>query len=130
MEYDARIQPLFQRQRLDLLPHRPPVQQYGSRNAAYDLRPFAKDMRYHGEPFKWDEVRHAQVRAKLDACYARLYGLTRDELRYILDLKEVYGEDFPGETFRVLKEKEIRLYGEYRTRRLVLEAWERLGLGA
>lgn len=30
--------------------------------------------------------------------------------------------DFPGETFRVLKEKEIRAYGEYRTRRLVLEA--------
>jgi len=25
--------------------------------------------------------------------YARLYGLTRDELRYILDLKEVHGED-------------------------------------
>ncbi len=33
---------------------------------------------------------------------------------------------FPGETFRVLKEKEQRMYGEYRTRRLVLEAWERL----
>jgi hypothetical protein len=27
----------------------------------------------------------------------------------------------------VLKEKERRAYGEYRTRRLVLEAWERLG---
>ena len=31
---------------------------------------------------------------------------------------------FPGETFRVLKEKELRLYGEYRTRPLVLETWE------
>jgi hypothetical protein len=30
---------------------------------------------------------------------------------------------FPGETFRVLKDKELRQYGEYRTRRLVLEAW-------
>ena len=66
----------------------------------------------------------AQLRAKLDTYYARLYGLTRDELRYILDPKEVHGEDFPGETFRVLKEKEVRLYGEYRTRRLVLEAWD------
>jgi len=28
---------------------------------------------------------------------------------------------FPGETFRVLKEKEIHQFGEYRTRRLVLE---------
>lgn len=77
-------------------------------------------------PFRWDEDRRAQLRAELDATYARLYGLTRDELRYILDPKEVLGEGFPGETFRVLKEKEIRLYGEYRTRRLVLEAWDKL----
>ncbi len=34
--------------------------------------------------------------------------------------------DFPGETFRVLKEKEPTTFGEYRTRRLVLEAWDRL----
>jgi hypothetical protein len=33
-------------------------------------------------------------------------------------------EDFPGETFRVLKDKELRRYGEFRTRRLVLEAWD------
>jgi hypothetical protein len=32
---------------------------------------------------------------------------------------------FPGETFHVLKEKEQRQCGEYRTRRLVLEAWEK-----
>ena len=75
--------------------------------------------------FRWDEVH----RAELDAYYARLYGLTRDELRYILDPKEVHGEDFPGETFRVLKEKEVRLYGDYRTSRLVLEAWDGQGKG-
>lgn len=77
-------------------------------------------------PFKWDENRRAILKAELDAIYAKLYGLTEEELRYILDPQDVYGPDFPGETFRVLKEKEIRLYGEYRTRRLVLEAWERL----
>lgn len=52
--------------------------------------------------------------------------LSSIELRYILDPKEVHGEDFPGETFRVLKEKEVKQFGEYRTRRLVLEAWDRL----
>lgn len=62
----------------------------------------------------------------LDAYCARLYGLSRDELRYILDPKEVYGEDFPGETFCVLKEKEGKQFVEYRTRRLVLEAWDNL----
>jgi len=64
--------------------------------------------------------------AVLDAYYARLYVLTRDELRYTLcvDPIEVHWGDFPGETFRVLKEKEIMQYGEYRTRSLVLVSWE------
>jgi len=93
---------------------------------AWDMKPFAEDMGYHGEPFRWDEARRAHLRAELDAYYARLYGLTRDELRYILDPKDVYGDDFPGETFRVLKEKEIKQYGEYRTKRLVLEKWDRM----
>ena len=60
------------------------------------------------------------------ACTTRLYGLSRDELRYVLDPQEVYGSDFPGETFRVLKEKEIKAYGEFRTRRVVLEKWDKL----
>ena len=34
--------------------------------------------------------------------------------------------DFPGETFRVLKEKELARRGDYRTRRRVLEAGARL----
>ncbi len=88
--------------------------------------PPPESARFPEVPFVWNETRRAQLRAELDAYYARLYGLTRDELRYILDPKEVHGEDFPGETFRVLKEKEIRLYGEFRTRRLVLEAWDGL----
>lgn len=103
-------------------------------------------------PFKWDETRRAQLRAELDAWYARAYGLTRKQLRYILDPADLTqrelenildpweevrdpvdaaayaaraaASDFPGETFRVLKEKEIAKFGEYRTRRLVLEAWD------
>ncbi|MCS7090234.1 MAG: hypothetical protein NZM03_05950, partial [Limisphaera sp.] len=105
-------------------------------------------------PFKRDEARRAILRAELDAYYARLYGLTRKQLRYILDPADLTprelenildpteevsdpldpagydarckASDFPSETFRVLKEKELRAFGEYRTRRLVLEAWEKL----
>jgi hypothetical protein len=76
-------------------------------------------------PYRWDEAWRALLRAELDAWYARAYGLTRDELRYILDPADVHGPDFPGETFRVLKEKEQAKLGEYRTRRLVLEAWDK-----
>lgn len=93
---------------------------------AHDLRPWAEDLGYRGPPYPWDPERRAQLRAELDACYARLYGLTRDELRYILDPADVMGPDYPSETFRVLKEGELRTYGEYRTRRLVLEAWDNL----
>jgi hypothetical protein len=94
---------------------------------AWDLQPFAQDMGYHGDPFIWDPERRAHLRAELDAYYAYLYGLTRDELRYILDPAEVYGPDFPSETFRVLKNNEIKQFGEYRTQRLVLAAWDKLG---
>ena len=96
--------------------------------------------------------RSAHPRAELDAWYARAYGLTRKQLRYILDphslsareledlldpwedptcaglhlLPAQAAEDFPGETFRVLKEKEEKQFSEFRARRFVLEAWGRL----
>ena len=88
------------------------------------MAPFALDLGYEGAPFAWDEPRRAQLRAELDAFYARKYGLTRDELRYILDPEDAMGAGYPSETFRVLKNNETRRYGEYRTARLVLAAWD------
>jgi hypothetical protein len=96
---------------------------------SHSMAPFARDLGYDGPPFPWDEDRRALLRAELDAFYARAYGLTRDELRYILDPTDVKGPDYPSETFRVLKNNEIRRYGEYRTARLVLDAWERMERG-
>jgi hypothetical protein len=93
---------------------------------SHSIAPFARDLGYDGPPFNWDEDRRAQLRAELDAWYARAYGLTRDELRYILDPADVKGADYPSETFRVLKKNEIAEYGEYRTARLVLQAWDRM----
>jgi hypothetical protein len=75
-------------------------------------------------PFAYDLARRAQLRAELDAYYARLYGLTRDELRYILDPADTHGPDYPTVTFPGLKRNEESAFGEYRTRRLVLEAWD------
>ena len=92
---------------------------------SHSLKGWAEALGYEGEPFVFDPERRAILRAELDARYAKLYGLNEQELRYILDPADVYGEDYPSESFRVLKEKEIAEFGEYRTRRLVLEAWER-----
>ena len=96
----------------------------------WKMQPFALDMDYDGDPFVWHPERRAILQADLDAYYAYLYGLNRDELRYILDPTDIYGPDFPSETFRVLKNNEIRNFGEYRTQRLVLEAWDRLFEGS
>ena len=63
-------------------------------------------------PFTWDDARRSQLRSELDALYAHLYGLSRKELAYIL------------ETFPIVKRKDEAKYGEYRTKRLVLAAFE------
>lgn len=91
---------------------------------SYSMAPFARDLGYDGPPFTWTEDRRALLRAELDAFYACAYGLTRDELRYILDPEDAMGPGYPSETFRVLKTNEIRRFGEYRTARLVLAAWD------
>jgi hypothetical protein len=92
--------------------------------ASHSMAPFARDLGHDGAPFAWNEDRRAWLRAELDAWYARAYGLTRDELRYVLDPADVKGPDYPSETFRVLKKNEIARWGEYRTARLVLAAWD------
>ena len=93
---------------------------------SHAMKAWAADLGYSGPPFTWNENRRAQLRAELEVFFARKYGLTEEEQRYVLDPAKVKGADYPSETFRVLKEKEIRLHGEYRTERLVLEAWKRM----
>jgi len=66
-----------------------------------------------GPPFKWDEERRLQLRCELDAIYAHLYGVTKEELNYIL------------ETFPIVKRKDEAKYGEYRTKRMILEYYEK-----
>lgn len=58
---------------------------------------------------------------------SRFHGLQR--LRCILDPTSIMGEDDPSETFRLLKNNQIRELGEHRPLRLVLEAWNRLEQG-
>lgn len=79
------------------------------------------------EPWIYNPDRRALLQAELDAIFAHLYGLTTDDLRYILDPEDVCGKGCINETFRVLKDNEMRQYGEYRTKRLVIEAWCRFG---
>lgn len=96
---------------------------------AHDLKPFAEDLGYDGEPFPWNPDRRHQLKCELDAYYAHLYGLTRDELLYILDPQNVMPEGYPSVTFPGLKRKELAEFGEYRTQVRVMAAFDQLAAG-
>ena len=50
-----------------------------------DMFAFARDLGYTGSPFVWDAEERRRLRARLDALYFHLYGLSRDDAGYILD---------------------------------------------
>lgn len=81
---------------------------------AWDLKPFAEDCGESGPPFIWDPARRFQLRCELDAAFFHLYGISRDDAGYILD------------TFPIVRKHDEKAYGEYRTKRVVLEVYDAL----
>jgi hypothetical protein len=79
---------------------------------ASDLEAFANDCEHCGPPFKWDEERRRQLRSELDAIFFYIYGISKEDVNYIL------------ETFPILKRKEIEIYGEYRYKDMVLRNFD------
>ena len=90
---------------------------------AWDLQPFAQDLGYDGPPFVWDEERRHRLKCELDAIYAHMYQLDQEDLVWILDAPE------PSQSFSGLKRNEERQFGEYRTQRYVLRAYDLLAQG-
>jgi hypothetical protein len=81
---------------------------------AWDLEPFAKDCGYDGPPFRWDEERRFLLRCELDAAYFHLYGIERDDVDYIM------------ETFPIVKHKDKKAHGSYRTKDTILEMYDQM----
>jgi N-6 DNA Methylase len=92
-----------------------------------DMRGWASHLGFNGDPFEFDENERASLQAELDAYFAKLYGLSRDELCFILNPDQIK-PGYPSETFSVLKRREERRFGEYRTQRLVLREFDRMAL--
>ena len=92
---------------------------------AHDMAPFARDMGHVDEagnvkpPFIWDEERRLALRAKLDAVFFHLYGITdRDDIRYIYS------------TFPIIERQEKATYGGvYRSCELCLAYMSALAAG-
>jgi hypothetical protein len=75
---------------------------------AWDMQPFARDLGYEGEPFRWDEDDRRHRIARLDALFFQLYDINRDDAAYILD------------TFPIVREHDEKSHGHYLTKDLVL----------
>ena len=91
---------------------------------AHDMAPFARDLGYVDEsgavkpPFRWDVERRLRLRAKLDAVFFHLYGVTdRDDVRYVYS------------TFPIVERQETKEYGRYRSRDLCLAYLNALAAG-
>lgn len=91
---------------------------------AWDVESFARDVGYCGTPFLWNDARRVRLRGELDAAFFYLYGLSRDDIDYVLETFASY--DSKGNLFSGVKGKDVKAHGEYRTKRVVLEVYDAL----
>ena len=84
---------------------------------AHDMAPFARDLGYDGPPFVWNQEERRHLRARLDALYFHLYGLSREDASYVLD------------TFPIVRKQDEAAFGRYRTRDLILAYINALAAG-
>ena len=113
---------------------------------AWDLQPFARDCGHDGPPFRWDDKRRFLLRCELDAACFHLY-LPADRRGGWLQARRADGcphdetdeqlaeltACFPGprdavaymiDTFPILRGKDEKRYGEYRTKRVILDRYD------
>ncbi len=84
---------------------------------AHDMAPFARDLGYTGPPFAWNAEERRHLRARLDALFFLLYGIPRENAAYIFD------------TFPIVQRQDIRDFGRYRTKEMVLAYMNALTAG-
>ncbi len=85
---------------------------------SHDMEPFARDLGYNGQPYKWDPEERRHLRARLDALYFHLYGISNDDAEYILS------------TFPIVKrEDEAEYNGRYRTSEMIISYMNALAAG-
>lgn len=79
---------------------------------AWDLEPFALDVGYKGPPFRWNTERRHLLRCELDAAFFHVYGLSREDVDYVMG------------TFPIVRKNDEKEHGEYRTKRVILEIYD------
>ncbi len=83
----------------------------------HDIAPFARDLGHDGPPFPWNDEERRHLRARLDALYFLLHGLSRKDAEYVLG------------TFPIVRRQNEAVFGRYRTRDMVLAYMSALAAG-
>ena len=84
---------------------------------SHDMEPFARDLGYNGPPFKWDPEERRHLRARLDALYFHLYGISNHDAEYILS------------TFPIVRKEDEADFGRYRTSEMIIAYMNALKAG-
>lgn len=90
---------------------------------SHELEGFAANLGCPRAPFPWGDPDRHRRQCGLDAIFAHMYGLDRSELEWILDAPP------PAASFPSLRQHELKAFGEYRTQRYVLEAFDQISSG-
>ena len=81
---------------------------------AIDMEPMLQEVDGLAEIEKWEPIERATMRSELDAAFFHLYGITREDVDYIM------------EAFPIVKRKDIKEHGEYRTKLRILEFYDEM----
>ena len=119
---------------------------------AYDLQSFANDMNWTRSPFRWDDERRFLVRCELDAAFFHLYlpsdehggwqppgqvgaSRHRETPEQLAELVSHFptprdAVDYIMNAFPIVRRKDETRYGEYRTKRVILDIYDAMQTAA
>ena len=79
---------------------------------SWDLAEYARDLGWHGPPFRWSLERRFLLRAELDAAFFHLYGFQRGDVLHVM------------ESFSAIKERDLAIHATYRTEDMILATYD------
>jgi hypothetical protein len=83
---------------------------------SHSLDPLGNDVGIDSGPYVWDEEERSQFRAEIDAVVSKLYGLNRNDFKYVL------------ESFDILEKKQREEYDSYKQKEDCLRTYDEIEL--
>jgi len=81
-----------------------------------DLRPFAVEFGYDGPPYVWDAERRFELRNQIDAGFFHIYGISRDDVNYIMD------------TFPLVMRRDFKTRGGFNIKEGIIKSYDELNM--